>query len=243
MISVCIATYNGEKYIREQLVSILDQLGDDDEMVVSDDHSSDHTVEIVSEMKDQRIHLIKNTGQRGPAFNAENAMKHSHGDVIFLADQDDVWFPNKVSVMMTYLRDYDVVHCNSVVIDEQHCVLHDDFYKAAHNGRGFIKNIVRNTYYGSHMAFKRSLLDKAVPFPPTQEVGHDVWLGRVAEMSHMKIIFIQDKLMFYRRHLDTFTKAEKFSNRPLWIKLYGRAEMLYYCALYELKQLNHKRKL
>ena len=90
MISVCMATYNGEKYIQEQIDSILCQLSKDDELVISDDHSTDATCDIIKSYNDRRIKLFLNELAKGVTHNFENALLHSKGDIIFLADQDDV---------------------------------------------------------------------------------------------------------------------------------------------------------
>ena len=104
MISVCMATYNGEKYIREQIDSILAQLGDKDELIVSDDGSADATLSIVRSFSDPRIKIISNTGKHGTNGNFENALKHAQGDYIFLSDQDDVWLPGKVNICLQALQ-------------------------------------------------------------------------------------------------------------------------------------------
>ena len=89
MISVCMATYNGEKYLREQVGSILTQLGENDELVVSDDGSTDSTIDILKSYNDPRIKIFINTGRHGVNSNFENALRHADGDYIFLSDQDD----------------------------------------------------------------------------------------------------------------------------------------------------------
>ena len=76
MISVCMATYNGEKYIKEQLSSILSQLSEKDEIIVSDDSSTDKTVEIIESFQDKRIKILKNNKFRQPNLNFENALKY-----------------------------------------------------------------------------------------------------------------------------------------------------------------------
>ena len=86
MISVCVATYNGEKYIKEQLLSILSQIGLNDEVVVSDDHSNDSTIDIVKSLNDKRVKIIYNEGNRGYTSNFENALKHAKGDYVFISD-------------------------------------------------------------------------------------------------------------------------------------------------------------
>ena len=113
MRSVCMATYNGEKYIREQLESIIPQLRDDDELVVSDDASTDSTLDIVRSYNDPRIKIFQNENH-GVAHNFENALRHASGDILYFADQDDVWLPGKLDKMEKFLVDggYDTILCN-----------------------------------------------------------------------------------------------------------------------------------
>ena len=138
-ISVALATYNGEKYISEQLNSILPQLGPEDEIIISDDGSSDRTLEIVAGFCSAQIKVLKNPG-KGVISNVENAIKHTSGDIIFLCDQDDVWLPDKVSVTKKYLLESDVklVVSDAIVVDENLKVLEDSFFKLMNSGSGFI---------------------------------------------------------------------------------------------------------
>ena len=113
-VSVCLATYNGEKYIYDQLISILKQINKNDEVIISDDCSSDSTISIIKSLNDKRIRIFHHEriacGYKGTmktcylvGKNAENALQHARGEYIFLADQDDVWHKNKVSVCFSYL--------------------------------------------------------------------------------------------------------------------------------------------
>ena len=105
MISVCIATYNGEKYLAEQLDSILLQVSEEDELIISDDGSTDHTLEILRTYAANypQIQLLQGPGQ-GVIANFAFALTHTKGEVIFLADQDDVWLPNKVTTVTEYFE-------------------------------------------------------------------------------------------------------------------------------------------
>ena len=104
-LSVCMATHNGEKYLHKQLASILNQLGPEDEVVISDDSSTDTTVKIIRDIADPRIRLLENNTFYSPVYNFENAIRHGSGDIIVLADQDDVWLDNKVEVIRQQLKD------------------------------------------------------------------------------------------------------------------------------------------
>lgn len=228
MVSVCIATYNGEKYIQEQLQSILSQIGKEDEVVVSDDGSTDGTVDIIKNLSDDRIKLIKNEGKHGFSENFVNALKQAKGEYVFVSDQDDVWLPDKYKIVLPLLSEYDLVVTNSKVTDEQLNILHDSFFSLYKSGKGIFKNILCNTYYGSCMAFKRKIFELACPFPETKEVGYDVWLGLVAELTG-KVFFLDEPLLLYRRHGDTATSTDSFlsrSNRTLFQKIKGRVIML-----------------
>ncbi len=97
MISVCMATYNGEKYIERQLDSILAQLKENDELIISDDGSTDRTAEILARYgTDKRIRILHGSFH-SPIYNFENAIKQAQGDYIFMADQDDIWLPGRIT--------------------------------------------------------------------------------------------------------------------------------------------------
>lgn len=130
MISVCMATYNGAKYIKEQIDSILCQLSDSDELIISDDHSTDVTCEIVNSYCDKRIKLFENTLKKGVTHNFENALVHASGDVIFLADQDDVWLSDKIECMTEFLKQgqYDVVMSNCSMVDSNLRMLKERYF-------------------------------------------------------------------------------------------------------------------
>src|SRR6266702_1070934 len=98
-ISVCMATHNGARYIRQQLETILFQLGPDDEVVVSDDSSTDETIAIIKSFADQRIRLFENNTFYSSIFNFENALRRATGDIIVLSDQDDIWLDNKIATI------------------------------------------------------------------------------------------------------------------------------------------------
>lgn len=226
MISVCMATYNGEKYIKEQLSSILSQLSEKDEIIVSDDSSTDKTVEIIESFQDKRIKILKNNKFRQPNLNFENALKYSKGDIIFLSDQDDVWVKNKVEIILNQLKKYDLIVSDAFITDKKLNITNESLFSEVNSNRGILKNIIKNTYYGCCMAFKREVLKKALPFPKTREIGHDLWLGIIAD-RYFKVKFLKEKLIYFRRHENTLTTIKK-SKRRLIVKLLGRVKVLYY---------------
>ncbi|MBB6127048.1 glycosyltransferase family 2 protein [Mucilaginibacter lappiensis] len=197
-VSVCMATYNGERYILQQVESILNQLDADDELIVSDDGSTDRTLDILNEFTDKRIKIFSNKNQKGPVGNFENAIRNSNGQYIFLADQDDVWFDTKIKVMVSYLQRYDVVNCDCKVVDDSLNVICPSYFQYISSGVGFIKNLKTNTYMGNCMAFKRNTLDVVLPFPKNIP-NHDLWIGAVADLFY-KPYFIPEVLGLHRRH-------------------------------------------
>lgn len=202
-ISVAMVTYQGRNYIKEQLDSILVCLGEEDEIVISDDGSKDGTLDILRqyEKEDTRIRLLDGP-RKGVKANVENALWACQGEYIFLADQDDIWMPEKVALVMAELTKPHVglvVH-DAVVMDGacENIVL-DSFYSLKGSGAGVLKNIWRNTYIGCCMAFKRQLLKIALPIPTYIEM-HDQWIGVLNDQYSYGTVFLPDKLLKYRRH-------------------------------------------
>lgn len=221
-VSVCMATYNGELFIRDQIDSILRQLEPGDELIISDDSSSDKTVSIIKAIGDSRILLLENNLFRHPIKNFENALKYASGEYIFLSDQDDIWLDTKYHDCLSLLEKADLVVSDSVVTDERLNPVHPSFFKFFGSRKGIIYNTFHSSYFGSCMAFKKGILNLALPFPETREIGHDLWIGLIAELTGT-VIFYDKPLILYRRHLNTSTAAGTGrSNRSLYSKLRGR---------------------
>ena len=209
MISVAMATYNGGKYIRRQLESILPQLGVDDEIVISDDGSSDDTLSRIAELNDSRIRVL-NGPKNGVTENFEHACRNCRGEVIFLCDQDDEWLPNKVESVMRAFESTDcpVVMHDAEVVDEFGNVIYPSLFKLRGVRHGIAKNIIKNTYVGSCMAFRRSLLDHALPFRGSKRGNlHDTWLGLISEFKG-GFYFLDEILQKYYRYTTSVTSQE-----------------------------------
>lgn len=235
MISVCIATYNGEKYIREQLDSILSQLGPDDEVVVSDDGSTDSTLDIVKSYQDARIKVYHHDSSSvtttflldKPTHNFENALRHANGDIIFLSDQDDVWIGGKVEALMKELQDADfAVHDCVVVDDHMENIIQPSYFDYIGIHQGVWNNWVRATYLGCCMAMRKEVVVRAMPFPRTM-VGHDLWLGIIAD-RYFKSKIVRSKFLRYRKHTNSKTTSGGKSKHSLWFKIRYRVVILKY---------------
>lgn len=232
MISVCMATYNGQKYIREQIDSILCQLNADDELVISDDHSSDDTAEIIRSYNDKRIKFYFNELKKGVTHNFENALLKSKGDILFLADQDDVWLPGKLEKMVAFMQQggYDVVECNCALVDENLNVTKEQYYCAEFpQQKSVLGNFVVNSWLGSCMAFKRKVFEASLPFPD-KVAAHDLWICLFAQM-HFKCGYTQEVMQLYRRHSNTVSFAGGKSTNSLYYKLSYRAYLAWHLLL------------
>ena len=223
-VSICIATYNGEKYIGEQLSSILSQINSNDEIIISDDSSSDNTLSIIKSFNDPRISIYNSTA-RHPSFNFENALNKATGEIIFLSDQDDVWLENKVCIMSKALENADLVLSDCYVGDEKLKILHSSFFELYKCNIGWLKNILVNSYIGCSIAFHRKILEKALPFPKGKLLLHDYWIGMVAE-TYFSPKLIPDKLIIYRRHASNASPTTGVSNNSLLKKILIRFVIL-----------------
>ncbi len=220
------ATYNGELYIEEQLNSILSQLGEQDELIISDDHSTDTTLQKIKAFQDSRIKLFNNKSKKGPVGNFENALKQASGDVIFLADQDDVWFKDKIKIQVEALNSYDLVLSDAIVVDEKGTVLYSSFFKQNFSGKGLIRNWVNNSFIGCCMAFNRNILEYVLPFPEKIAM-HDSWIGLNASLIG-KCSFINQPLMYYKRHGNNTMASFKKTHLPISYQISYRLYMMYH---------------
>lgn len=203
-VSVALAAYRGEKYIEAQLNSILRQLGENDEVIVSDDFPGEtgKIVERISE-SDSRVRCIKGEG-KGVISNFENALKACSGDVIFLSDQDDVWLPGKVEACLEEIENgASLVLHNTKLTDGELSVTEESFFKVNGSKPGFLNNCIHNSYMGCCMAFTREILNLSLPFPENIPM-HDQWIGLLAE-KYGKVSFIEEPFLLHRCHGENVT--------------------------------------
>lgn len=217
-ISVVMAVYNGEKYIREQLNSILPQLNLDDEIVISVDPSSDNTNKILNDYMEKycQIKVFEGKGQ-GLIKNFENAISKASNEYIFLCDQDDVWLPNKVETILSVFEKEacDLVLHDAKIVDENLNIIENSFMCQRKSNGNYLKNIIKNSFIGCCMAFKKDFKKTILPFPKDIPM-HDQFIGLLA-LKKGKVVLLKRPLLLYRRH-DNNASDEKHANFMQMIK-------------------------
>ena len=220
IISVVMATYNGEKYIEEQIKSILVNLKERDELIISDDGSIDKTKKIIKKLQkdDKRIKLVEGP-RKGVKKNFEKAISLAKGEYIFLSDQDDIWEDNKVEVILKAFFENPettlIVHDAIVFDNDSQNIIYESFFKYRKSGRGVIKNIYKNTYIGCCMAFSKKIKEYILPIPNNIEM-HDQWIGIINDVK-FKTKFIEQKLIKYRRHNDNVSQMKHYKIKKMLV--------------------------
>lgn len=236
-IDILLATYNGEKYIREQIESILNQSYSNIKLIISDDCSKDNTAAILREYenKDSRVKVFVQEKNLGVVENFEFLLKQVTSDYYMLSDQDDIWLPEKVekSYKKLITDDADLVFCDSEIVDKNLNVIFPSFWKYLKVDKKIKKyNDYRLVYLencanGCSMISRSKFISKMLPLPKKSKfVIHDYWIILYVAL-HGKISYLDEKLMRYRQHGDnevgtekTSTKFKKFEQvRELFIRV------------------------
>lgn len=239
MISVCMATYNGSKYIEEQINSILKQLDIDDEIVVSDDGSSDGTLDILNKINDKRIKIFQHNHDEDEAYtrrkrsqnfyrvtsNFQNALKNAKGDYIYLSDQDDIWIEDRVKLVQEDLMNNDIVMTNYMIMDENSTITNAKFCTKSPISKNLINNIIKSKFLGCCMAFRRNVLDYCLPFPANL-IAHDYWIGCLG-VYKFRFYFEEKPLHMYRRSGNNVSASTEKSSNTFIYKIMFRLEFLF----------------
>lgn len=216
MVSVLLASYNGEKYIRDQLESILNQTFSDLSIVISDDLSTDGTPAVIREYEERypgRIRSLRNSERSGSAQNNFFRLLTSVSDeYVMLCDQDDVWILDKVEVTLREMKRLEaewgaeiplLVHGDLSVTDKMGCILHESMAKyqkiAIHDNR-FSHYLVENNITGNTVMVNMAFL-QLLAHIPEECVMHDWWLGLLASCFG-RISYLDRPLVLYRQHGD-----------------------------------------
>lgn len=216
-ISVALCTFNGQSYLKEQINSILNQIHPVDEIIICDDCSNDKTIEIIKDFKvkfPNLIQLFENEQSLGTIKNFEKAISLTKGDLIFLSDQDDIWFCNKVSEMVTFFIENPkckLLFTNGDLIDQNNVNLSSTLWeKWGFNTSnklswGKSKNAFKDLFYnrnyitGATVCFHSSLIINLIPIQCPYGYWHDAFLGLHAAAQN-GLMFLDKSLINYRIH-------------------------------------------
>ena len=237
-ISVCMAAYNGERFIKPQLQTILSQLAAEDEVIVVDDASTDGTRQCVRSLRDKRIHLIEHGRNMGVSHTFEDAIRAASGSILFLSDQDDLWKPRKVEVILNAFHsnpDATLVATDTAIIDSDGALLAASYF----SGRGAFRpglwaNLVRNRFGGCTMALRAELLGEILPLPHKYDVLHDIWIGVRNSLSGHRSLYIPETLVLNRRHSSTATGKETLT---IYRRFRNRLDLLLALAEFWMQRL------
>ncbi|WP_129715596.1 glycosyltransferase [Pedobacter sp. SYP-B3415] len=197
MVSVCMPTYNGAQYLEAQVSSILIQLDNTDELIISDDGSIDDTLNVLLAFNDSRIKLF-HANTKSPIYNLENALKQAEGDIIILSDQDDVWLNGRVEEIKKALADSDMVVTNGYIVNQKLVRDGATIFGKLQTNKRVINNLLRNTMVGCCMAFKKEVLQDVLPFPKKLPM-HDQWIGMIGLLRY-RVKLLDRPSILYRRH-------------------------------------------
>jgi glycosyltransferase involved in cell wall biosynthesis len=224
MRSVILAAYEGARYIGAQIDSIMEQLAGDDELIVSDDASTDATVSTVLQRKDPRIRVVENRARVGYVKNFERAIEQARGEHVFFSDQDDVWLPHKVSTVCAALERKHCVVSDAVIVDQDLRQLHPSYFEwRGAKSFGFLPIFVRPCLIGATMACRRDYLETMIPFHAL--VPHDFWIALNAAWDG-ELEVIESPLILYRRHASTASVSATTNKRPLSTILTERLSLI-----------------
>lgn len=227
-VSVVVATCNGERFIEQQISSLLEIIGENDEIVVGDDASTDQTIDKILKINDNRIRIIRFENRVGYQKNFERAIFESRGEYIFFSDQDDVCLSERYSNSLEALKTFGCVVGDAVVTDEFLVPSTLSYFKQRR-----VKNFnvwrlfTKPCAIGATMACTRKFLISALPFP--KDVPHDFWLSLLASSrGELAVVFVP--FILYRRHQDVISLTGMKKKRSIIMILKERVHIFYFLA-------------
>lgn len=223
MISIAMATYNGAKYIKEQIDSILNQTIQDFELVICDDCSSDQTYDILQgyAQKDHRISIYQNSQNLGFKKNFEKALSLCSGDYIALSDQDDIWMENHLELLFQAIQNKPLACGNSTFINKDGNLIGMtlkyqealDYIPQNDKDKSLSIFLFRNPYQGASMMINKRLMNAALPIPDSVNY-HDTWLASFACFCG-GLVYIEKPILKYRRLPNSITGL-RLIRKPKW---------------------------
>lgn len=223
-IDILLATYNGEKYLREQIESILNQTYKNIRLIISDDCSKDDTKKILEEyaQKDDRIKLYFQEKNLGYVKNFEFLLRQVENEYYMLSDQDDVWLDEKVEKSLQYLKqnNADLVFGDLEVVDQNLNTIYKSFGdfmllndKIKKNINSYTVNYLYNCVTGCTVLSKKKFIENILPIPKDSKyVAHDHWMGLMVSVHGGKLAYMTEKYIKYRQHGNNQIGTEKISH-------------------------------
>lgn len=209
LISVIIPTYNCEKYIKETILSVLNQSYPGVEIIIVDDGSTDGTLNEINYFKDrQSIKIIKNNHTGNVGKNRNQAIKASKGNMLAFIDGDDIWNYNKLELQIELLNEYDIVCSNSTVINDKGILIQDRYFDSVNTGYEIkFKDILENNVIlTSSVLMKRSCIEKGIGFEEDFGYqGEDYYLWLKLLFLGKRVYFTNKQLVNYRKHSSGLT--------------------------------------
>ncbi len=225
MVSIALCTYNGERFLQQQLDSLADQDYENVEIIIVDDCSTDRTYELLQGFESSLAHvkLWRNPSNLGFVANFEKAISLCSGDYIALCDQDDIWLPEKISALVSEIGDAGLIYSSVQLMDQQGSLLADIFPRRNKlSGRCYMEMLFSNHVTGHACLINRPVLKRALPFPKAVKV-HDHWLAVVAAAKE-GISFHDGVLSYYRKHDDNALLSNKRRRKGRWAKALSKVQ-------------------
>ncbi len=262
-IDILLATYNGQKYLKELMDSILNQTYENFRLLICDDCSTDNTFKILEEYekKDERIILFKNEKNIGSDKTFQFLLEKVESNYFMFADQDDIWMKDKVKLSYEKLikEDADLVFTDLEVVDENANTIFFSFNRLKEYDykikkciyKGYELEILYNTITGCTILSKASIIDKILPIPDNENILYDYWIGINVALSG-KVAYLDKPTIKYRQHIDNqvgtsryvdkYNDFESVRNHLIDIRIKNFDTFLNYTKLFtkEQNELNKK---
>jgi glycosyltransferase involved in cell wall biosynthesis len=215
LVSIAMCTYNGEKYLKQQLDSLLKQTYTNLEIIITDDGSKDGTMGILNQYasNDSRIKVFQNETNLGFVQNFSKAISLCNGDFIALADQDDIWKSTKIEVFVNNIGNNTLIYSDAQLMDENNTILDKQLIRP---GKNLVSGACNKAFFfyncvsGNTLMFKKELLESILPIPAVS--FHDIWIAFIAS-SLGTITYTDEPMTYYRRHQEQVTKTKPKSEK------------------------------
>ncbi len=226
VVDILLATYNGEKFIRTQIDSVINQTYTNWKLIVRDDGSTDNTVEIIKKYVKHypnKIKLIEDTDRNlGPSNNFSRLLASSTAEYIMFCDQDDLWKENKVEITLKRMLEVEkklnqpiLVHTDLEIVDRELNTISDSMFDFQNLNKHYVsinQLLVQNNVTGCTVMINKKLKELAEPIPTERITMHDWWLALVAA-AFGRIEFVDEATIKYRQHGNNDVGAKKYTEQ------------------------------